>query len=158
MTTLHYPLFNIKLRIPAEDQSTDGTNTTGKSNNRGMRKTRGRAPRRQTHKLNEAANAEEMAQRQTLEPPLPSGRVEQTTATTKKTTEEGKPSSADTADNSNETTAAPTTPPVLIVEVENIKQPMYKQTEEVKALTQEIIKTLRDIITMNPLYRYVERF
>ncbi|XP_023179169.2 lon protease homolog, mitochondrial isoform X2 [Drosophila hydei] len=153
MTTLHYPLFNIKLRIPAEDQSTDGTNTTGKSNNRGMRKTRGRAPRRQTHKLNEAANAEEMAQRQTLEPPLPSGRVEQTTATTKKTTEEGKPSSTDTADNSNETTAAPTTPPVLIVEVENIKQPMYKQTEEVKALTQEIIKTLRDIITMNPLYR-----
>jgi len=39
------------------------------------------------------------------------------------------------------------------VEVENIKQPAYKQTEEVKALTQEIIKTLRDIITMNPLYR-----
>lgn len=155
MTTLHYPLFNIKLRIPAEDQSTDGANATGKSNNRGIRKTRGRAPRRQTQKLNEAASAEEMAQRQTLEPPLPSGRVEQTTAATaKKNVEDVKSSTAETTDNSTETsTGGPTTPPVLIVEVENIKQPVYKQTEEVKALTQEIIKTLRDIITMNPLYR-----
>ncbi|XP_017955852.1 lon protease homolog, mitochondrial isoform X2 [Drosophila navojoa] len=137
----------------AEDQSTDGTNVTGKSNNRGVRKTRGRAPRRQTQKLNEAASAEEMAQRQTLEPPLPSGRVEQTTAATaKNNVEDVKSSTADTTDNSTET-GGPTTPPVLIVEVENIKQPVYKQTEEVKALTQEIIKTLRDIITMNPLYR-----
>uniref|UniRef100_A0A1B0GKA2 Lon protease homolog, mitochondrial n=1 Tax=Lutzomyia longipalpis TaxID=7200 RepID=A0A1B0GKA2_LUTLO len=43
--------------------------------------------------------------------------------------------------------------PVLMVEVENIKQEAFKQTEEVKALTQEVIKTIRDIITMNPLYR-----
>ncbi|XP_012155650.1 lon protease homolog, mitochondrial isoform X2 [Ceratitis capitata] len=43
--------------------------------------------------------------------------------------------------------------PVLMVEVENIKHEQYKQTEEVKALTQEVIKTIRDIITMNPLYR-----
>lgn len=43
--------------------------------------------------------------------------------------------------------------PVLMVEVENIKHENYKQTEEVKALTQEVIKTIRDIITMNPLYR-----
>lgn len=43
--------------------------------------------------------------------------------------------------------------PVLMVEVENIKHEPYKQTEEVKALTQEVIKTIRDIITMNPLYR-----
>lgn len=43
--------------------------------------------------------------------------------------------------------------PVLMVEVVNIKHDNFKQTEEVKALTQEVIKTIRDIITMNPLYR-----
>lgn len=42
---------------------------------------------------------------------------------------------------------------VLMVEVINIQHEPYKQTEEIKALTQEIIKTIRDIITMNPLYR-----
>lgn len=42
---------------------------------------------------------------------------------------------------------------VLMVEVENIAREEFKQTEEVKALTQEVIKTIRDIITMNPLYR-----
>uniref|UniRef100_A0A1Q3FWQ0 Lon protease homolog, mitochondrial n=1 Tax=Culex tarsalis TaxID=7177 RepID=A0A1Q3FWQ0_CULTA len=43
--------------------------------------------------------------------------------------------------------------PVLMVEVENLKHESFKHTEEVKALTQEVIKTIRDIITMNPLYR-----
>ena len=43
--------------------------------------------------------------------------------------------------------------PILMVEVENIKHHDFKQTDEVKALTQEVIKTIRDIITMNPLYR-----
>lgn len=43
--------------------------------------------------------------------------------------------------------------PVLMVEVENVAVEQFKQTEEVKALTQEVIKTIRDIITMNPLYR-----
>ncbi|BFF97146.1 lon protease homolog mitochondrial [Drosophila madeirensis] len=43
--------------------------------------------------------------------------------------------------------------PVLSVEVENVKQSAFKFTDEVKALIQEIIKTLRDIITMNPLFR-----
>lgn len=45
--------------------------------------------------------------------------------------------------------------PVLMVEVENVQHLQYKQTEEIKALTQEVIKTIRDIITMNPLYRYM---
>ncbi|XP_002022586.2 lon protease homolog, mitochondrial isoform X2 [Drosophila persimilis] len=49
--------------------------------------------------------------------------------------------------------AAPAAAPVLIVEVENVKVQIYKQTVEVKALTQEIVKTLRDIITLNPLYK-----
>lgn len=51
--------------------------------------------------------------------------------------------------------AADASQPVLMVEVENLKHNAYKQTEEVKALTQEVIKTIRDIITMNPLYRLV---
>lgn len=45
------------------------------------------------------------------------------------------------------------TQPLLMVEVENIQHEPFKQTQEVKALTQEVIKTIRDIITMNPLYR-----
>ncbi|XP_034656482.1 lon protease homolog, mitochondrial isoform X4 [Drosophila subobscura] len=56
-------------------------------------------------------------------------------------------------DSGSEADPAPASQPVLIVEVENVKQSAFKQTNEVKALTQEIIKTLRDIITMNPLYR-----
>ncbi|BFF97144.1 lon protease homolog mitochondrial [Drosophila madeirensis] len=56
-------------------------------------------------------------------------------------------------DSGAEADPAPASQPVLIVEVENVKQSVFKQTNEVKALTQEIIKTLRDIITMNPLYR-----
>ncbi|KRF84635.1 lon protease homolog, mitochondrial isoform X2 [Drosophila virilis] len=158
MTTLHYPLFNMKLRIPAEDQSTGAADATAKSASRSARKTRGRTPRRQAHKINDAASAGELAQRQTLEPPLPSGRVESTEPPkpTKPLEDLTKPPpTADNAGKSTETSTAapPTAPPVLIVEVENVKQPAYKQTEEVKALTQEIIKTLRDIITMNPLYR-----
>lgn len=43
--------------------------------------------------------------------------------------------------------------PLLMVEVENVTHHSFKQTQEVKALTQEVIKTIRDIITMNPLYR-----
>jgi len=162
MTTLHYPIFNIKLRIPAEDQTTadadaDGASKTGSRNGR---KTRGRAPRRQTHKLRDAAAAEEIVQRQTLESPLPSGRVTPTAApkSPKATAKAGETATADaeaaeSVEKDKETSSGPTSPPVLIVEVENVKQPAYKQTEEVKALTQEIIKTLRDIITMNPLYR-----
>jgi Lon-like ATP-dependent protease len=43
--------------------------------------------------------------------------------------------------------------PLMMVEVENVEHEPFKQTDEVKALTQEVIKTIRDIITMNPLYR-----
>ncbi|XP_026727617.1 lon protease homolog, mitochondrial isoform X1 [Trichoplusia ni] len=42
---------------------------------------------------------------------------------------------------------------VMMVKVENMVHEKFQQTEEVKALTQEIIKTIRDIINMNPLYR-----
>lgn len=42
---------------------------------------------------------------------------------------------------------------VLMAEVENVVHNKFRQTEEVKALTQEVIKTIRDIISLNPLYR-----
>lgn len=42
---------------------------------------------------------------------------------------------------------------VVMVKVENMVHEKFKQTEEVKALTQEVIKTIRDIINLNPLYR-----
>lgn len=41
----------------------------------------------------------------------------------------------------------------IMAEVENVMHNKFKQTEEVKALTQEVIKTIRDIISLNPLYR-----
>ncbi|XP_066994408.2 lon protease homolog, mitochondrial isoform X2 [Anabrus simplex] len=43
--------------------------------------------------------------------------------------------------------------PVVMVEVENVSHNKFQSTEEVKALTQEVIKTIRDIISLNPLYR-----
>ncbi|XP_043647170.1 lon protease homolog, mitochondrial isoform X1 [Drosophila teissieri] len=150
MTTLHYPLFNIKLQIPAEDQSTDQADATPiKSRSDTARKPRGRIPRNRTGKSRESASAEELAQNQTLEPPLKSGKVESSSSS--KPSTEGKKVEPEAEGNASQ--SAPSAQPVLIVEVENVKQPIYKQTEEVKALTQEIIKTLRDIITMNPLYR-----
>ncbi|XP_059847498.1 lon protease homolog, mitochondrial isoform X1 [Hypanus sabinus] len=42
---------------------------------------------------------------------------------------------------------------VLMVEVENVSHEDFQVTEEVKALTAEVVKTIRDIIALNPLYR-----
>ena len=42
---------------------------------------------------------------------------------------------------------------VLMVQVENVVHDKFVMNEEVKALTQEIIKTIRDILALNPLYR-----
>ncbi|KAM9365629.1 lon protease homolog, mitochondrial isoform 2-T2 [Pholidichthys leucotaenia] len=44
-------------------------------------------------------------------------------------------------------------PNILMVEVDNIQHEHFTVTEEVKALTAEIVKTIRDIIALNPLYR-----
>ena len=43
--------------------------------------------------------------------------------------------------------------PLLIGKTENVEPKDYTTTEEVKAMTQEVIKTIRDIIALNPLYR-----
>ncbi|KAM6218170.1 lon protease homolog, mitochondrial [Rhynchocyon petersi] len=42
---------------------------------------------------------------------------------------------------------------VLMIEVENVVHEDFQVTEEMKALTAEIVKTIRDIIALNPLYR-----
>lgn len=42
---------------------------------------------------------------------------------------------------------------ILMVEVENVVHEDFQVNEEVKALTAEIVKTIRDIIALNPLYR-----
>ena len=47
--------------------------------------------------------------------------------------------------------------PLLMVRTENVVHEPFKNTEEIKALTAEVIKTIRDIITLNPLYRLVEQ-
>ncbi|XP_026333399.1 lon protease homolog, mitochondrial isoform X2 [Hyposmocoma kahamanoa] len=52
-----------------------------------------------------------------------------------------------------ETVKKQVTDQVLMAKVENMNHEKFQQTEEVKALTQEVIKTIRDIINLNPLYR-----
>uniref|UniRef100_A0A8C8M2U0 Lon protease homolog, mitochondrial n=1 Tax=Oncorhynchus tshawytscha TaxID=74940 RepID=A0A8C8M2U0_ONCTS len=42
---------------------------------------------------------------------------------------------------------------ILMVEVDNVVHQQFEVSEEVKALTAEIVKTIRDIIALNPLYR-----
>lgn len=50
-------------------------------------------------------------------------------------------------------TKKPAPDQVMMAKVENMVHEKFQQNEEVKALTQEVIKTIRDIINLNPLYR-----
>ncbi|KHJ45026.1 endopeptidase La [Trichuris suis] len=43
---------------------------------------------------------------------------------------------------------------ILLVETENIEMPEYEYTDELKAMTQEVVKTIRDIVSFNPLIRH----
>ncbi|CAH8608585.1 unnamed protein product [Schistosoma intercalatum] len=43
--------------------------------------------------------------------------------------------------------------PVLIGETINLYHDLYENTQEIKALSAEIVKTIRDIISLNPVYR-----
>ncbi|KAF9424525.1 hypothetical protein HW555_000336 [Spodoptera exigua] len=63
-----------------------------------------------------------------------------------------EPVAEDTAKEPKET-KKPAPDQVMMVKVENLMHEKFQQTEEVKALTQEVIKTIRDIINLNPLYR-----
>lgn len=44
---------------------------------------------------------------------------------------------------------------VLMIEVENLKDEPYDKTMEIKALSQEIIKTIQSIISINPIYKEI---
>lgn len=43
---------------------------------------------------------------------------------------------------------------ILMVDTSNLNNYEYENNQEVKALTNEVIKTIRDIIALNPLYRF----
>jgi len=55
-----------------------------------------------------------------------------------------EPEASETANGKNQ---------ILLVEVENHLHLPYEQTEELKAVIQECIQTIRDITTLNPLYK-----
>ncbi|CAL1537297.1 unnamed protein product [Lymnaea stagnalis] len=57
-------------------------------------------------------------------------------------------------DSSPKKAKAPSSPShVLLVKTENITHEQFESSDEIKALTSEVVKTIRDIIAMNPLYR-----
>ncbi|BFF97143.1 lon protease homolog mitochondrial [Drosophila madeirensis] len=146
MTTLHYPLFNIKLHIPAEDQTTNQelSTTTMTMTSKERRKAR----RSHRQKIIEAAAAADLENKIGMNG-APSNISEKLKALASATKAAFEPETNKSKNSISE--LAPL--PVLSVEVENVKQSAFKFTDEVKALIQEIIKTLRDIITMNPLFR-----
>ncbi|EDW35332.1 GL20881 [Drosophila persimilis] len=143
---------------PAEDQTTNNKSSTTSQSSSERRKTR-RAIKQKLQETAAAADADadttnpmdefELKQRSHI-----SEKFKAIKAAAKAALDaEASTSATPDAESGAESAAPSGSPPVLIVEVENVKLPVYKQTPEVKALTQEIIKTLRDIITMNPLYR-----
>lgn len=77
---------------------------------------------------------------------------------TEETTETVTPLETETAEIS-----AGTSPPavqpvpvpkgILMVETENVVEKKFTTTEEMKAVTQELVKTIRELIQDNPLYR-----
>lgn len=70
-------------------------------------------------------------------------------AETETKTGEGEP----LGEESPETIVVAKPNPILMVEVENVQHEEFVENQEIKALTQEIVKTIRDIISMNSLYR-----
>ncbi|XP_022231163.2 lon protease homolog, mitochondrial isoform X2 [Drosophila obscura] len=136
---------------PAEDQTTSDDSSTTTMPQSERRKAR----RAQRQKILEAAATADLEHKiaMNVEPRAHMSEKFEALKAANKATLEAEASKSESADSGAEPDAAPASTPVLIVEVENVKQSAFTHTNEVKALTQEIIKTLRDIITMNPLYR-----
>ncbi|XP_023294850.2 lon protease homolog, mitochondrial isoform X1 [Lucilia cuprina] len=147
-TTIHYPLFNIKMQIPADETAQTGTTTS----------TAAPATDAERRKMSRKARPGRLQKRE-LKPETPA--ATSTTTETASTTDEATTTDAKVTGETDATKTTTATDaqatnepmPVLMVEVVNVQHENFKQTEEVKALTQEVIKTIRDIITMNPLYR-----
>ncbi|KAL7054997.1 hypothetical protein AAHC03_024234 [Spirometra sp. Aus1] len=62
-------------------------------------------------------------------------------------------SSAPEETNTQDVGKPPSTSSILMVETINLYNEPYENTPEIKALSGEIVKTIRDIINLNPLYR-----
>nr|XP_033320792.1 lon protease homolog, mitochondrial isoform X1 [Megalopta genalis] len=128
---LTFPLLNTTIHVPVDD-----TVTTSKPSRRSLMRKKSEnkiVEAEKTKKIEEANNVSE------------SVASEKSTESTEEKTE---PVESD----SNQPHIA-STQPLLMVEVVNVTHEKFRQTEEIKALTQELIKTIRDIISMNPLYR-----
>ncbi|XP_012531246.1 lon protease homolog, mitochondrial isoform X2 [Monomorium pharaonis] len=109
----------------------DDTMTSGKTNRRSLRK---KAENRISERIEKTEKISDTNPTVEIKPPKDS---------TEKITE--KPLDSSIPESGSQ--------PILMVEVVNVTHEKFKQTEEIKALTQELIKTIRDIISMNPLYR-----
>lgn len=131
------------MQIPADEAAQTGPSTTNAINDAERRKMarKSRPGRLQKKEVPGEIPASETGETTTVTP-------DSTSATDTKTSTKTNATSA-----SADPQASPEPMPVLMVEVVNVQHENFKQTEEVKALTQEVIKTIRDIITMNPLYR-----
>lgn len=130
--TLKFPMFNAQINVTNTDAADDAADAAdaAKAETDADRRRRKHAKRRNGKAKDEATDAKEHAKG------------------TEPTESAASPISAE-----RRALRPDEQQPVLMVEVENVVQEQFKQTEEVKALTQEVIKTIRDIITMNPLYR-----
>ncbi|KAK7595172.1 hypothetical protein V9T40_001605 [Parthenolecanium corni] len=122
---LKYPLSNTHIDIFVEDNV--------KKNKRFRNKSR----------FLSASNKESSSSRPLASPEKPKSA---------ETTEVPADSSAKSADQATQT-EADQKDPVLLAEVINIQHDKFTKTNEVKALIQEMMKTIRDIISMNTLYR-----
>lgn len=124
---LRLPPYNTPITVPLEEKSSS-EEESGDSRLRRLLRRR-RKPAEEPERTGEA-------------PPPPPPESQATEDITEK------------VDASTQTPPVPPPPPrVLMVQVENVTHDKFQITEEVKALTQEIIKTIRDIIALNPLYR-----
>lgn len=62
-------------------------------------------------------------------------------------------SSDSSSSSSDEEGASLSSGDVLMVETINVYNEPFESTQEIKALSAEIVKTIRDIINLNPIYR-----
>lgn len=149
-TTIHYPLFNIKMQIPADETAQTSSSTATPISEAERRKMARKSRPGRLQKRDVAPETSSTTTETVIDP------TAGTATSDVKTTSESDTSKISDTPNAAQ---APNEPmPVLMVEVVNVQHENFKQTEEVKALTQEVIKTIRDIITMNPLYRYLNNF
>lgn len=161
--TIQFAMFNIKLHLPVTDPPMSPGSNVRNLCTRGSRKGRHTRPSPSTEQVvqtnrnlgrtqNDFFTDRNTASLSLLERSDSSRKREKSNPLNDIFGGKPKKKSSKTASDSSSTTQSASSP-VLMVEVINIKHDPFKLTEEVKALTQEVIKTIRDIITMNPLYR-----